>query len=1022
MHIYNFRFYIFFSVFILFFLSCSFYPFNPQKISYVNFSLVIQGKGKIFITPDTGKLPVNSEIYVYTEPDSDYVFTGYFGDIKSTNNLLHFYIKSNVSDTVKLLKKPDSQIMIQINSKGKDFVMGSFSPLAKSNEKPSHKVTFDYDFYISKYEITQGLFSSLMGYNPSLQNATSGTFGIGDSLPVYYVSYYEAVLFCNKLSKLQEYDTVYTFSAICKENQKCPYVLENLCINYDRFGFRLPTEAEWEYACRSQTTTDFFWGTSDSLASQYAWHVLNSGNFVHPVGKLKPNNFGLYDMTGNVSEFVNDWLDSYSDSNVINPIGPTNLSLQDFEASYERPVRGGCFKLGTSFLRSSSRTEPYPMPAYAKSEHVGFRIVIGAFFKKSSSQSLLSKDSNDINITCTKSDLISFLGTTKIKIAFVKQKEINRELCIIDFCRPNLEIVNITDSLPVYSPVISPNGQYVVYGSQNIGFSSPSQSTIRSLVNSSNFTRTPPSYPAYMPSFWVDTSAPYDTFIIWAEGTSMNNLPQWIEQRTLKQKINGLVFNGAPQIITSKGSFHGGMSKCGRYLATGYPYAYLYDIRLNDKIRYFLPPYSGRDDSGQVCNVSITPSLQRSDELMFLDFGYPYKPNTVTGKSYGFHSIIFIANSCVMCNNHIKRWYEVPQGFCEWNHVRWSNHPDFATATALPKGSQISTLFLINLKDSSYLPIAKGEGICDPYCWIDPLEVTEIKDPYKDFALYDIPLRSNYLSQIQNTKKLKLFWKRRNNIEAAILGSSAAFYGVNPSYIENFSTINMASFMAEHYLSEILCSKYLLNHAKNLKAVIMGLDPGFLNQNYNWDDPFLNGIYDSQGFQFDKNNNFWIPNIPLEIEQKIQAFNNDSWAGLDSNGYLLDFVENGSWGEPIIDKQDYNFFDTFVQINLNYIKKTIESVSEKRIHFFLVMFPENPKYKNTSFIGRYGPSKNTYSLIVNWIDSCFSSNPYFHFYDANNFGNHDYTDYEAFDPNHLNYKGAQKLSKRLDSLLNLYVK
>jgi hypothetical protein len=88
----------------------------------------------------------------------------------------------------------------------------------------------------------------------------------------------------------------------------------------------------------------------------------------------------------------------------------------------------------------------------------------------------------------------------------------------------------------------------------------------------------------------------------------------------------------------------------------------------------------------------------------------------------------------------------------------------------------------------------------------------------------------------------------------------------------------------------------------------------------------------------------------------------------------------------------------------------------------VVQYPENPAYKTTSSIARYGPSRATYGQLVLWLDSLSQRNPFFHFYDANNGGDHDYADSEALDANHLNYLGARKLSARLDSLLKVYVK
>jgi formylglycine-generating enzyme required for sulfatase activity len=169
-------------------------------------------------------------------------------------------------------------------------------------ERPIHTVKISNGFYMGVYEITQGQYQKVMGNNPSHFKWIGN-----DNLPVEMVSWDDAVEFCKKLSQTEGKT------------------------------YRLPTEAEWEYACRAGTTTKFSFGDDESQLGDYAWYNQNSGEKPHPVGEKKPNVWGLYDMHGNVSEWCNDWYSEtyYSSSPINNPTGPTTGNY--------RVHHGGCW-------------------------------------------------------------------------------------------------------------------------------------------------------------------------------------------------------------------------------------------------------------------------------------------------------------------------------------------------------------------------------------------------------------------------------------------------------------------------------------------------------------------------------------------------------------------------------------------------------------------------------------------------------------------------------------------------------
>jgi len=209
------------------------------------------------------------------------------------------------------------------------------------------------DFKISETEVTQKLYAELMDDMPS-QSYT------GDSLPVENVNWYEAVLFCNALSKSMGFDTVYSYASVGEK-----HYLENLAIDYSVKGIRLPTEMEWEIAAHGGTGTTYYWGTAK--ASDYAYYGQNKGPSA--VAQFEPNDYGLFDMAGNVAEWVNDWYGAFPADSVINYTGASSGNL--------RVVRGGGWSDVIKDCAPDVREKKDPQYT---SHSLGFRIVYSAGF------------------------------------------------------------------------------------------------------------------------------------------------------------------------------------------------------------------------------------------------------------------------------------------------------------------------------------------------------------------------------------------------------------------------------------------------------------------------------------------------------------------------------------------------------------------------------------------------------------------------------------------------------------------
>ena len=194
-----------------------------------------------------------------------------------------------------------------------------------------HEVVLS-SFYMDKYLVTQEEYRRVMEKNPSRWKA--------DKNPVEQVRWSDAVKYCNARSRL--------------EKLKPCYDLQTWRCNFDANGYRLPTEAEWEYACRAGTKTDYFFGNNPSKLDDYAWFKENSGGKPRPVGRKPPNPWGLYDMYGNVWQWCNDFykVDYYQESPEENPKGP--------RAGETKVVRGGAWKFSADSCRSGYRYNEAP--------------------------------------------------------------------------------------------------------------------------------------------------------------------------------------------------------------------------------------------------------------------------------------------------------------------------------------------------------------------------------------------------------------------------------------------------------------------------------------------------------------------------------------------------------------------------------------------------------------------------------------------------------------------------------------
>ncbi|MHA1813367.1 MAG: SUMF1/EgtB/PvdO family nonheme iron enzyme [Candidatus Thorarchaeota archaeon] len=295
-------------------------------------------------------------------------------DVETNIPMAHGYAESMTVDIPGL---PDGCIPLEmVRIPAGTFMMGSpeNEEGRGDDEGPQHQVTISRDFYIGMFEVTRAQYHAVMGTNPSYYTDKPNNpvgFFFGEDYAGFNVflsgpRWYDCVRFCNALSRTNGLTPVYE-DVYYKSSEEA---------DWNANGFRLPTEAEWEYACRAGTTTRFYWGDSDSedVMKQYCWYRKNAmeqfwtdphaeEGGTQPVGTKLPNYWGMYDMIGNVYEWCYDWYSDYPLGPVVDPTGPRRGS--------ERVVRGNNFGSHAFSCRSANRTAiPHPFIAG------GFRVVL----------------------------------------------------------------------------------------------------------------------------------------------------------------------------------------------------------------------------------------------------------------------------------------------------------------------------------------------------------------------------------------------------------------------------------------------------------------------------------------------------------------------------------------------------------------------------------------------------------------------------------------------------------------------
>lgn len=874
--------------------------------------------------------------------------------------------------------------MLNVDAVDAFAVLGTDDAKARANERPKMNVTFDYSFSLSRHEVTCGEFNALM--TPSFGAALPCENG---DLPAVDVTYYDAVLFANARSKAENFDTAYTYI-------RAVFDAQNHCTNLDGFAFhpeakayRLPTEAEWVLVA----------GQTRNVGN--GWTAENSDYKLHPVCNLAPDG-EFCDMAGNAMEWVNDWLGNFGDTSVANFVGaPDGGSLG------QRIVKGGSFRNEASSITLYGRGDIYTVTSSTRADYVGFRIAFGAI----PSATWMGKDGkvsgSRIVPIASSSVMHSVAGAYRAKLAF--RNDLTGNLAYIDYSNAVLSVVEITDTINVYHPEISPNGMRVAFCTGLEGTPGKSSLYVRDLnADGTNLVRLDVESAA-IPRWRVLENG--DTVIVYVSSAD-NNKDSAIFNTTSTWQVpfaNGTF--GVPQKLFD-GAYHGGISDDNTLAVTG---ARLLRARIADANA--LTTGSAIDvvwyNGEQACNAAL--AKDGSKRTLFLDFGGKTGREFV-GADYGTHERLLIVDS----TGTLIQSVAAPAGY-SFDHTEWAG-ATLVVATLTNMNGAHQKVVLINLVESGIVELVEGEELWHPSLWTLQNAQTVGLDLAPDSAGFYYNEKGGEDAIILRYK-MELLWKYRDTANLVVLGSSRPLGGVNPLLLSNeFFGLNLANVPNMVFVSDYLATHYIFPHVKNLKYLVVSLDIDLWfheeRSEYNF---FFQEYREYPGYIYDENHDFWINGIPekmVEMTENSMGLDHYALRFRDTRGFNIQ--DCASWEEKPAIEYDSTWKSTqpsTYYASFNHLKNILMMAENNGVYVIGIVFPQSPAYRNTGAFGRYGLRRSEVPALLQELQDLTKEYPHFVFMDENKMGEHDYPDEFAQNRDHLCASGAVQLTARLDSVL-----
>ena len=897
---------------------------------------------------------------------------------------------------------------IYIHSKGKTTVLGTTSKKANVDEQPAMKVAFNYDFYVGVHEVTQGEFGKLM--KRSFKKDSS-------DYPQANVTFYDAVLYANALSKKNKMDTVYTYSSAQFAEDKSCENLVGLKTNYEILGFRLPTEAEWMFVTKTRSD----------------------------------------DISGNLKEWVNDWKGLLADTTIENFVGAANANGMN-----EKILKGSSFV--EEDVPLYARGDFYTVTPLSKAEYVGFRLVLGKIENAVWFNSSSGATTSVITPLILPENVRNLFGTYQAKLVFRNDETGN--LAYINYANAANSVVEIPDDIDSYHPDVSPDGKYVAFCTGLEGVAGESSVYVRELNESGSGLVKLNVEGAAIPRWRILNNG--DTVIVFVTNPGTNKSESnWKNYSTWYVPFNNGKFRTPKKLL--KGSFHGGLSFERRFAVTGA--SLLRATWFTDKSQKNELWYNGE----QACNVSL--SMDGSNRTLFLDFAGKTGAEFV-GKKYSVHGMLLIADSTGKLVQSIKspkgysfdhtEWVadknlavatlanangahqkialvdvasnkvmEIAEGAELWHPCLWvkqkkkvtqgsSSSESIESSSSSVIAERISSSELAGTSSETSSSSEESSSSETPKSSSSSKSLTTSSSIAVPFIL-DSDSAGMYLNSTYGAvgnglmrNNMELLWNFHDQANVVVLGSSRPLDGIIPKQFNNkFFVLNLAQTPSGIYVSKFFLDHYVYPHVKNLRYIILSLDYDLWRWGPNSDHNFFYSDYKKfPGYIYDKNHEYWAAGIPEGLAELTEdGYSDKNGEALrESMGYWSIGHCNG-WGTGTCSYDSTLLTSKHIEMAMDTLVDLIETASTRDVYVIGIVFPVSPNYKNTGRFACYGARRSVADSLTKVLSGMHKKYPHFIVMDENKMGNHDYSDSMADDQQHLCPVGAQQMTHRVDSLL-----